>query len=270
MSMTQSEAVSREAARGQETLLRTEGLTLRFGGITALREIDVEVSVAEIVGVIGPNGAGKTTLFDSIAGMIRPSEGRIWLDGREITRDPAHRRARAGIRRTFQRQQPIGWLSVEDNALAALEWRGGGGGFWADLLGLPSRRRIERARREQVMGALEVCGLVGEARRPAAELSIGQARRMELARAIVDRPRLLLLDEPTSGLEEAEVEIFAATIEALRAATGCSILLVEHDVPFVMSASDRVLVMQEGRVIGSGTPAEVAADPVVRAAYLGA
>ncbi len=257
------------AAGGEPARVCVDAVSQRFGGVRALTSVSLEVPSGELLGVIGPNGAGKTTLFDIIAGARRPTDGRVLFDGKDITRAPAWKRARLGIRRTFQRQQPIGWLSVEDNVLAALDCEGGGGGVAADLIAAPWRRRLEVRRRQRVAQVLEVCGIGPVAGHHAAALSIGEARRLELARAIVAEPSLLLLDEPTSGLAEPEVEVFASIVRALRDETSCAVVLIEHDVPFVMSLCDRVVVMDEGRVLTSGPPEEITADVAVREAYLG-
>jgi branched-chain amino acid transport system ATP-binding protein len=243
-------------------------LSQRFGGIVALDQVALEVRAGQVHGLIGPNGAGKTTLFDCIAGVRRPTEGTIHLDGRDITTMSSVGRARLGVRRTFQRQQVFGWLSVQDNVMLALEWRGGGGGVLGDLLRLPGRTRRERERRAQVESVLERCDLIAVRAEPAGGLSIGQLRRMELARAIVDEPRLLLLDEPTSGLEEGEIEQLGQIVAALRTVGASGILLVEHHIPFVMDLADRMTVLDLGKVIASGTPEDVRADALVQDAYL--
>jgi branched-chain amino acid transport system ATP-binding protein len=251
-----------------ETILTAEGLSQRFGGVAAVSDVSLRLAEGEVLGLIGPNGAGKTTLFDAIAGVRRPTAGRILLEGREITRSSAVARARMGIRRTFQRQQLFGWLSVEDNVLTAMEWRGGGGGMAADVLGLPSRRRRAAARRERAAAVLAQTGLVDVRQRPAGDLSIGQARMLEFARAIVDPPRVLLLDEPTSGLSSEEVHAMMSALTIVRSETACAVLLVEHDVPYVMKHCDRIIVMNLGRVFADGSPEEIAAHPDVRAVYL--
>lgn len=196
-------------------------------------------------------------------------EGRVLLEGQDITGLPPSARARRGLRRTFQRVQTFGWLSVEDNVLAALEWRSGGGGVVADLLHLPTRPRRERARRARVGEVLERCGLLEVRREPAGSLPIGTARLVELARAIVDEPQLLLLDEPASGLHDSEVERLGDLIGEVRDESGCAVLLVEHDAGFVMRRCDRVTVLDRGAVLAAGTPEEIQADPDVRDAYLG-
>jgi ABC-type branched-subunit amino acid transport system ATPase component len=244
-------------------------LTVRFGGVRALQDVDVQVGRSEIRGVIGPNGAGKTTLFDCVTGVTRPTAGAIGFLGGDVTRRSAVWRSRHGMRRTFQRQQVFGWLSVEDNVLSALEWRGGAGGTLADVLRLPPRRHVEAARRKRVDEVLGWCGLSDERARFASTLPIGQARLLEMARAIVDEPKLLLLDEPTSGLAEAEAQRLGDLVRALRSEHGCAVLLVEHDVSFVMGLCDRVTVLNLGEVIAEGTPESVVSDAAVRSAYLG-
>jgi branched-chain amino acid transport system ATP-binding protein len=252
-----------------DALVRVEDVTVRFGGVVAVGGASMAVPAGEIRGLIGPNGAGKTTLFDTITGMRVPTSGHVFYEGADVTARSAVWRSRHGMRRTFQRQQPFGWLSVEDNVLAALDYHGGGGGIVADLFALPPRRRREAERRAKAQAAVERCGLADLAGEPAGRLSIGKVRLLELARAIVDEPRVLLLDEPTSGLEEHEAERFGAIVREVRDATGCAVLLVEHDVPFVMGLCDRITVLNLGQVIAEGTPDEVSGNDVVRAAYLG-
>jgi branched-chain amino acid transport system ATP-binding protein len=250
-------------------ILEARAVTMAFGGVRALYEVSVSFAAGEICGLIGPNGAGKTTLFDCLTGIRRPTSGSIHYGGEEVTGRSATWFARQGMRRTFQRQQIFGWLPVEDNVLVALEWRGGGGGLAADLLSLPSRRSRERERRARVDEVLERCGLEALRLEPAANLPIGQARMVELARAVVDRPKVLLLDEPTSGLEESEVENLAAVVRRLCEEDGCAVVLVEHDVGFVMRECHRVVVLNLGCTIANDVPEVVRADPAVRAAYLG-
>jgi branched-chain amino acid transport system ATP-binding protein len=250
-------------------VLELEDIRVRFGGIVALDGVGLAVDGGEICGIIGPNGAGKTTLFDVISGLRAPTAGRVRFDGRDVTSWPAVRRSRQGVRRTFQRVQPYGWLDVADNVLAALEWRGGGGGVLADLAGLPTRRRRETERRARAEEVLERCGLTHVRDASPASLPIGLARMVELARALVDEPRLLLLDEPTSGLDRAESERLADQIRTVKEATGSPVLLVEHDMGFVMEVCERVVVLDRGRVLASGTPREIQSNSEVREAYLG-
>ncbi|MGW4475582.1 ABC transporter ATP-binding protein [Nonomuraea sp. NPDC004354] len=248
-----------------EPALAVEGVCVAFGGVRALSEVSLTVPEGQVCGVIGPNGAGKTTLFDVVSGLRRPQSGRVLVAGADVTGVPAVRRARAGLRRTFQRTQVFGRLTVADNVLAAMEWRGGGGGVLADLAGLPGRRALEAARRERAAEVLELCGLLPLRDAYAAALPVGQRRLVELARALADRPSVLLLDEPTSGLDADQT----ARLRAVIAALDTTVLLVEHDMGFVMDTCDRLVVLDLGKVIATGPPSSVRADPVVRAAYLG-
>ncbi|MFI6498694.1 ABC transporter ATP-binding protein [Nonomuraea typhae] len=246
-------------------MLLIEDVSVAFGGVRALSEVGFEVPEGQVCGVIGPNGAGKTTLFDVVCGLRRPLSGRVSVGGADVSALSPLQRARGGLRRTFQRTQVFGRLTVAQNVLAALDWRGGGGGLPADLVGWPSRRRLERERAARVAEVLELCGLAELGDAYAAALPVGQRRLVELARAIADRPRLLLLDEPTSGLDRDQTVRLRAVVSALDA----TVLLVEHDMGFVMDTCDRIVVLDLGRVIAAGTPREVRENPVVRAAYLG-
>ena len=250
-------------------LLQVRSITVRFGGIVALDDVDLDLAPAEVVGLIGPNGAGKSTLFDVITGLRAPTTGEVRLAGSDITSTSAVSRARLGLRRTFQHTQVFGALSVEDNVLAALEWRGSRGGPIADVLRLPSSLRAERDRRSLVAEALELCGLTSVRDVVAGTLPVGVARLVELARAVVDQPSVVLLDEPTSGLGPREIEQLGGAIDQLRTTHRCGILLVEHDMGFVMDRSDRIVVLDVGHVLAAGTPEEVRSDTKVLEVYLG-
>jgi branched-chain amino acid transport system ATP-binding protein len=249
--------------------LSVAGVSVSFGGIRALDSVSLSVRPGEVVGLIGPNGAGKTTLFDVICGVRVPDAGRVLLDGRDVTTTRAMYRARSGLHRTYQATQVFGWLSVVDNVVAALDWEGGGGGLFADLVALPMRRRREKARRARAMAALERCGLAGVADEPSSSLPIGLARMLELARATVEPPRALLLDEPTSGLDGTEAARLAQEVREICRSANCGVLLVEHDMEFVMGVCDRIIVLNLGQVIAEGTPDDVRANETVRVAYLG-
>jgi branched-chain amino acid transport system ATP-binding protein len=254
---------------GRCTVLTLSDIAVRFGGIAALSGVGLEADEGEVIGIIGPNGAGKTTLFDVVSGVRTPDDGRVTLGGKDITRRSTTDRARLGLRRTFQRVQLFGWLTVEDNVLAALEWHGGGGGFVADLVFFPTRRSRERIRRARVDAVLERCGLTAIRKELAGSLPIGVARMVELARAIVDTPKVLLLDEPASGLDETETVRLGEQIQAVRDETGCVVLLVEHNAAFVMEQSDRVVVLNLGTVLAEGLPDDIQRNQAVRDAYLG-
>ncbi len=250
-------------------VLEASAIEKKFGGVTALSAVSISVARGEICGLIGPNGAGKTTLFDVISGVQQPTSGRVVYEGNDITRRTATWRARHGLRRTFQKQQPFSHLTVEDNLMVALEWRGGGGGLIADLVRSPLRTRVERGRREQVRHALDLFGLSGLARERAGRLTIGQIRLLEMARAVADQPHLLLLDEPTSGLDETEIAYLASALDRIRDEQACAVLLVEHDMSFVMRECSRVVVLNLGRWLAEGRPDEIRRHPEVTAAYLG-
>jgi branched-chain amino acid transport system ATP-binding protein len=234
------------------SILETREVSVRFGGNLALDQVDLAVEEGAIAGLIGPNGAGKTTLFNVITGLQTPGGGRVCLGGNDITKLSAHKRARSGIARTFQRLELFGSLSVLDNVRIAAELHDGGGHKPAAVAG-------------ELLGRL---GLADEAGRRADELSTGNARLLELARALACRPRVLLLDEPASGLDEDETDRFARILLDLTN-DGLAILLVEHDVPLVMRLCHAITVLNFGSVLAHGSPVAIQRDPAVIDAYLG-
>jgi branched-chain amino acid transport system ATP-binding protein len=247
-------------------VLKAEGITKRFAGIVALHDVSIEIGEGERVGLIGPNGAGKTTFFNCILGVLRADGGRVELSGRDISDLPVHRRARLGIGRTFQRIELFADSTVRDHLLIAERTRRGDGRLWKDLLGLGRPSAEEVARADEM---LELLGLVDLADEPIERLSLGQCRLVEVGRALMTDPKLLLLDEPSSGLDRAETATLAQTLREVQADKGFAILLVEHDVELVASFTSRAYVLDFGRLLIDGPTGEVLGSREVRAAYLG-
>jgi branched-chain amino acid transport system ATP-binding protein len=233
-------------------MILIEDLTVRFGGVVSLDAVRAELPVGT-VGLIGPNGAGKTTLLNVLSGFVRPTAGRVVAFGEDLSGMPAHTRARWGVRRTFQTEQAIGALSVAENVAMVHEHCGSG----------------RRDRRAAVDRALEFTGLTGQRDRPVAGLSAADRRCVELARAVVGRPRVVLLDEPAAGLPEAETARMRDAIREIPEQFGALTILVDHDMALVSACCARAVVLDFGRVIASGPTAEVLQDDHVRRAYLG-
>jgi len=248
-------------------LLKVEGLTVRFGGLTAVDGARLEIGPGQIRGLIGPNGAGKTTLFNAISGLAPTSAGSIHLDGVDITAFSAPRRAAHGVRRTFQTVQLVQSLTVYENLLFGLHTVAGDP-LTAFVVGRHARRMAvdPDAVIAEVLGYL---GMTDLQDRVVDTLTIAQQRYLEIGRALVARPKLLMLDEPTAGLSPAQLERLDALIARLPADWNVSILLVEHVIPLVVKLCDRITVLDRGRVIAEGTGAEIENDPVVQKAYLG-
>jgi branched-chain amino acid transport system ATP-binding protein len=247
-------------------VLRACDVRMRFAGILALDGVDLEVGEGERVGLIGPNGAGKTTLFNCLLGVLRPSEGRVELDGRDVTRLPVHERAGRGIGRTFQRIELFPGTTVREHLLIADRMRRGQRSLWRDLVGLGRPRPDEVARCDALLGRL---GLASLAEAPIERLSLGQGRLVEVGRALMTEPRVLLLDEPSSGLDRAETAALAETLLTVQQEHGFAIVLVEHDVELVSSFTSRVVLLDVGRVLADGPTAEVMGGDEVRRAYFG-
>lgn len=248
-------------------ILRANGLRRSFDGVFAVRDVDLEVAHGELRAVIGPNGAGKSTLFGLIGGQLRADAGTVVYDGARIDRLPPHRRAAAGIAVVFQGARVFTGMTVLENVMVGAH-AGTRTGFGAAITRLPRHRREERDIRDRALACLARTGLVDWAGRDAGALPLGQQRVLQVARALCGQPKLLLLDEPASGLRAAERARLAELLTELRT-EGITMLLVEHDVAFVTRLADRVTVLDLGRVIADGTPAQIRADDRVVAAYLG-
>lgn len=246
-------------------LLEVVEVSKHFGGIVALDRVSLGVDTGEAAGLVGPNGAGKTTLFDCVNGVRRPDGGAVFLDGRRIDDLPIHRRARLGIGRTFQRVELFSQMSAREHLLVAERVHRGDARLWRDLLG----RSRARAEVPAVEALLHELGLADVADAPIESLSLGQGRLVELGRALVQEPRLVLLDEPSSGLDSVETRRVADVLLGIRANRSTAMLLVEHDLELVRRVAERVTVLDFGRVIAEGGTEAVFADEAVRRAYIG-
>ena len=243
------------------------GVTVQFGGLTALDDVSLSAAPRQVTGIIGPNGAGKTTLLNATCGFVRPSRGSITFDGHELTGIRPHRLAGLGISRTLQGVGLFSGLSVAENVMIGAT-TAARAGFWSGIFGLPRSDRDERRLREQAMQALGRVGAADLADSMPGTLAYGLRKRVALARALVGHPRLLLLDEPASGLSEKELPELGGLIRDF--AGEASVVVIEHRMDLMMSVCDTIFVLDFGKLIASGTPAQVQADPAVTAAYLGA
>jgi len=252
-------------------LLAASDVTVRFGGVVALDNMSLTVPEGSTVGLVGPNGAGKTTLFGVLSGLIRPKAGRVTMSGVDVTRRSPQHRARRGLSRTFQRMELFTELSVRDHLVVARRVKDGRErllGMTRDLIGFGERPGPGED--DAVDELLALLGLDAVADRPAVAIPLGTGRLLEVARALASEPTVMLLDEPSSGLDVHETEQLGDALRRVREERGTSFVLVEHNVEFVLGLSDRVTVLDFGKLLVEGTPDEIRTSPEVQAAYFGA
>ncbi|MDO5680992.1 MAG: high-affinity branched-chain amino acid ABC transporter ATP-binding protein LivG [Pelistega sp.] len=251
-----------------QVILSVKDLVMRFGGLVAVDQVAFDVQKNEIFSIIGPNGAGKTTVFNCVSGFYKPSEGQIQLFGENITGKPSHKVAQHGLVRTFQNVRLFKNLTAVENLLVA-QHNHMSAGFLSGLLNLPSYKRSEKQALANAVQWLDFMGLREFANREAGNLAYGHQRRLEIARCMITKPKLLLLDEPAAGLNPQEKKDLARLIDQLRKEFDISVLLIEHDMSLIMDISDRIMVMEMGRPLVTGEPEAVRNDPRVIKAYLG-
>ena len=250
------------------SILRTRDISIHFGGIAALNEVDMTIEPGEIVGILGPNGAGKSTLFNVISGYLKPDHGRILFRDQEITHLLPYERVAAGLGRTFQHVRLFRNMTVYENLLAAQHRHLTSGSFSA-MLRLPNWRRDEKDAQARVEKILDVVNLRPWKDQRPGELSYGTTRFLELAAVLSVQPKVLLLDEPASGIQQKEVEALGPMLKQIRDETGCAIVLIEHDMGLLLKTSERIYALDFGQVIAEGTPDEVVANDRVLESYLG-
>ncbi|MDS0223117.1 ABC transporter ATP-binding protein [Haloarcula sp. S1AR25-5A] len=259
--MSKAESGPTAAADSDRAVLRTDGVTKRFGGLTAVDDVDIEIHSGEIVGLIGPNGAGKSTLFNCITGTLTPDEGRVYLQGEDVTDWPEHKIARAGLGRMFQETRIFGDMSVRENLLLAAQE---GGADVSSLMRRPDRSLLSRT--DELLDYVDLGGL---AETRAGRMSFGQQKLLEFAMELMSEPEILLMDEPAGGINPSMLGNLIDYIRNANEEHESTIFLIEHNMDFVMDIADRIYVLAHGERIANGTPEEIQNDQRVLDAYLG-
>ena len=256
------------AKTATESVLRADQISVKFGGLVAVDDVSFDIPKGSIVSLIGPNGAGKTTFFNVLTGLYKPTSGAVNFNGANITARPPHKIAQSGMARTFQNIRLFNLMTAEENVMVAMHSHLKSG-ILATVLGTPRQRREEREAKERARELLEYVGIGKTAGQFARNLSYGDQRRLEVARALALNPSLLLLDEPTAGMNPQESKVFVDFVNRVRDDKNLSILLIEHDMSVVMSVSERVTVLDRGQKIPEGSPSQIKSDQRVIEAYLG-
>ncbi len=256
-----------KVAASEDALLAVEGLTKRFGGVTAQDNISFSIEKGIVCGLIGPNGAGKTTLFNMITGIYRPDAGQVMFNGKDIRKKAVHQRVREGIARTFQHVELFSSMTLLENVLVGMHVRTKAG-FWGAITRLPPVKREEQAAVKKAEELLCFTGLEAHALKPAGDLPVGLQKTAQIARALASDPLLLLLDEPAAGLNAVETEQLGQLIRRIKD-KGVTMMLVEHDMSLAMGISDKIIVLDRGKKLAQGTPRQIQNDEAVMSAYLG-
>ncbi len=249
-------------------MLKAEGISKHFMGIRALSDVSMEVRTNEILGVIGPNGAGKTTLFNVLTGLFMPDSGSLLLEGADITNMMPHRRVQLGMARTFQNLEIFRDMDVLENVMVGGHIRLAAG-YWRSMFSTLGKRAEERILKQEAIGLLELLGIADMAAQPAVSLSYGNQRRVEIARALASKPRLVFLDEPAAGMNPNETQELSGLIFRLKKSLGLTVIIIEHDMNLIMDICNRIVVMAEGSVLTSGAPNQIRSDQRVLDIYLG-